>query len=195
MQIIIFLFNGKCTETILTSVWKGTVSWEMGFVACVAYVENEGFDQPAHSGVRSWDIRGICGQRRLPSACAFRDQVMRHLRQSRATKAQISLRIRAAWSEHSLPAYKAIDYSRLYGRTRKTQHVRGAGWTVTSLFPYNMGHFLTLLITKTRLFKYIENFTTKKGKFSDKKKSDISHIFCSKHRLWVLVRSALPRRF
>ena len=25
------------------------------------------------------------------------------------------------------------------------------------------------LITKTRLFKYIENFTTKKGKFSDKK--------------------------
>ena len=24
-------------------------------------------------------------------------------------------------------------------------------------------------ITKTRLFKYVENFTTKKGKFSDKK--------------------------
>ena len=30
-------------------------------------------------------------------------------------------------------------------------------------------------ITKARLFKYIENFTTKKGKFSDKK-SDIFHI-------------------
>ena len=30
-------------------------------------------------------------------------------------------------------------------------------------------------ITKTRLFKYIENFTTKKGKFSDKN-SDIFHI-------------------
>ena len=30
-------------------------------------------------------------------------------------------------------------------------------------------------ITKTRLFKYIENFTTKKGKFSDKK-SDIFHM-------------------
>ena len=29
---------------------------------------------------------------------------------------------------------------------------------------------------KTRLFKYIENFTTKKGKFSDKKKSNIFHI-------------------
>ena len=33
-------------------------------------------------------------------------------------------------------------------------------------------------ITKTRLFKYIENFTAKKGQFSDKKKkSDIFHIY------------------
>ena len=32
-----------------------------------------------------------------------------------------------------------------------------------------------LNITKTRLFKYIENFTTKKGKFSDKN-SNIFHI-------------------
>ena len=32
------------------------------------------------------------------------------------------------------------------------------------------------VITKTRLFKYIENFTTKKGKFSDKKNSDIFRI-------------------
>ena len=31
-------------------------------------------------------------------------------------------------------------------------------------------------ITKTRLFKYIENFTSKNWKFSDKKKSDIFHI-------------------
>ena len=31
-------------------------------------------------------------------------------------------------------------------------------------------------ITKTYLFKYIENFTTKKWKFSDKKKSDIFRI-------------------
>ena len=30
-----------------------------------------------------------------------------------------------------------------------------------------------LTITKTRLFKYNANFTTKKGKFSDKKNSDI----------------------
>ena len=35
----------------------------------------------------------------------------------------------------------------------------------------------SVCITRTRLFKYIENFTTKKGKFSDKKKkSDIFHI-------------------
>ena len=33
-----------------------------------------------------------------------------------------------------------------------------------------------LLITKTRLFKYIENFTNKNWKFSDKKKKDIFHI-------------------
>ena len=31
-------------------------------------------------------------------------------------------------------------------------------------------------ITKTRLFKYTENFTTKKRKFTDKKKSDSFHI-------------------
>ena len=31
-------------------------------------------------------------------------------------------------------------------------------------------------ITKTRLFNYIENFTTEKWKLSDKKKSDIFHI-------------------
>ena len=36
--------------------------------------------------------------------------------------------------------------------------------------------YTNTLITKTRLFKYIENFTTKKGKFSDKK-SYIFHIF------------------
>ena len=52
----------------------------------------------------------------------------------------------------------------------------------------------TFYITKTRLFKYIENFTAKKGKFSDKN-SDIFHIFFWKHKLWVLVRTALERRF
>ena len=32
------------------------------------------------------------------------------------------------------------------------------------------------IITKTRLYKYIENFTSKNWKFSDKKNSDIFHI-------------------
>ena len=49
-------------------------------------------------------------------------------------------------------------------------------------------------ITKTRLFKYIENLTTNKRKFSDKKFRYFSY-FCSKHRLWVLVRTASVRRF
>ena len=39
-------------------------------------------------------------------------------------------------------------------------------------------------ITKTRLFKYTEIFTTKNSKFSVKN-SDIFSYFCSKHRLWV----------
>ena len=38
------------------------------------------------------------------------------------------------------------------------------------------------IITKTCLFKYSENFTTKK--FSDKKLWYFSY-FCSKHRLWI----------
>ena len=44
-------------------------------------------------------------------------------------------------------------------------------------------------ITKTRLFKYTENFTTKKWRFSDKKFWYFSY-FCSKHTLWLLVRTA-----
>ena len=36
---------------------------------------------------------------------------------------------------------------------------------------------------------------SKKGKFSDKKKSDIFSYFCSKHRLWVLVRTTSARQF
>ena len=49
-------------------------------------------------------------------------------------------------------------------------------------------------ITKTRLFKCIENFTSKNWKFSDKKLWYFSY-FCSKHTLWVLVRTASARRF
>ena len=51
-----------------------------------------------------------------------------------------------------------------------------------------------LPIMKTRLFKYTENYTNKKGKFSDKKFWYFSY-FCPKHRLWVLVRTSSARRF
>ena len=50
-----------------------------------------------------------------------------------------------------------------------------------------------LHITKTRLFKYIENFTSKNWKFWDKKL--YFSYFCSKHRLWVHVRTTSARWF
>ena len=48
-------------------------------------------------------------------------------------------------------------------------------------------------ITKTRLFKYIEILQPKKKIFRFKKNLIFSY-FCSKHRLWVLVRTASPPR-
>ena len=42
--------------------------------------------------------------------------------------------------------------------------------------------------------KYMENLTSKNWKFSDKN-SDIFSYFCLKHRLWVLDRTTLARRF
>ena len=68
-----------------------------------------------------------------------------------------------------------------HNSTRKCQQSKNFGQTFTH-------------ITKTCLFKYTENFTTKKWKFSDKKFWYFSH-FCSKHRLWVLVWAASARRF
>ena len=62
-----------------------------------------------------------------------------------------------------------------------------------SIFPKYSDTFKPY-ITKTRPFKYIENFICKNWKFSDKKLWYFSY-FCSKHRLWVLVRTASPRRF
>ena len=59
------------------------------------------------------------------------------------------------------------------------------------LVAYSSNNDNTLHITKTRLYKYIENFTSKNWKFSHKKLRYFSN-FCSKHRLWVLVRTASP---
>ena len=47
---------------------------------------------------------------------------------------------------------------------------------------------------KTHLCKYIENFTTKNGKFSVKKKSDIFHISAQNIDCVVLVRTASVRQ-
>ena len=48
--------------------------------------------------------------------------------------------------------------------------------------------------TKTCLYKYTVNFTPQNWKFSDKKFWYFLSL-CSKHRLWVLVRTALTSRF
>ena len=47
------------------------------------------------------------------------------------------------------------------------------------------------IITKARLFKYTENFTTKKWKFSDKN-SDIFHISAQNINCWYSLEP--PRR-
>ena len=54
-----------------------------------------------------------------------------------------------------------------------------------SLFPRSILHFMCIraYITKTRVFKYIEHFTSKNWKNSDKKLWYFSY-FCSKHKLW-----------
>ena len=53
---------------------------------------------------------------------------------------------------------------------------------------------VVICITKTRLFKYIEILLPKTESFQIKILIFFS-FFCSKHRLWVLVRTASPRRF
>ena len=52
-----------------------------------------------------------------------------------------------------------------------------------------------VFITKICLFKYTENFTTKKWKFSDKKFWYFVYFALNICRLWVLVRTASPRWF
>ena len=121
----------------------------------------------------------------------------------RTTQAQISLRISAGWSGPSLSAYRISGYSSIY-RTenawiRLRRYTRWSESTCPQV-AYGLFSFVANVwyelqrqktyiwtcassedanqpsITKTRLFKYIENFTTKKGNFSDKKNSDIFYI-------------------
>ena len=66
---------------------------------------------------------------------------------------------------------------------------------ISTYFEIKKEHVDPVSITKPHLFKYIENFTTKKGKFSDKKKICYFSYFCSKHRLCVLLGTTSARRF
>ena len=74
------------------------------------------------------------------------------------------------------------------------QHAAGKEMTHSLVFIYKMWPKEESSITKTCLFKYTENFTTKKWKFSDKKFLYFTY-FWSKHWLWVLVRTASMRWF
>ena len=92
-----------------------------------------------------------------------------------------------------------IDLRRMLTRTYLMPSSLYIYWYLYHLF--NLYYLLdkfswwqTADITKTCLFKYTENFTSKNLKFSDKKIWYFSN-FCSKHRLWVLVRTASARRF
>ena len=60
---------------------------------------------------------------------------------------------------------------------QKHTHTKKQNKTKTQLYYdlYDIVNVIYLFITKTRLFKYIENFTTKNWKFSDKN-SDSFHI-------------------
>ena len=62
-------------------------------------------------------------------------------------------------------------------------------------FFFRLWYFIRIIsITKTSLFKYIGKFTSKIWKYLDKN-SNIFLISAQKHRLWVLFRTASPRRF
>ena len=74
---------------------------------------------------------------------------------------------------------KNIDPQEKPYQTRKTASAFQRAFTNSEPLGFNMTEILGpefTIITKTRLFKYIENFSTKNRKFSDKKKSDIFHI-------------------
>ena len=68
-------------------------------------------------------------------------------------------------------------------------------WTLLMTLPHSTPPRSTVWnvpITKIRLFKYIENFTTKNWQISDKKFLYFSY-FCLKHRLWRGGSNEYPR--
>ena len=130
---------------------------------------------------------------------AMRNRVFGHMW---TAKAQISLRGRAGWFGLSLSANRIIGHYRMYKWKAKARMRLCAcvGWIWICAFcacsktRFRWRGLYIVIITKSCLFKYLENFTSKNWKFSDRKLLYFSY-FCSKHRLWVLVRTASPRRF
>ena len=87
--------------------------------------------------------------------------------------------------------------------TLRSNKINVCSWTCLALWSPRLGSKSWLLcssfvcglcITRTRLFKCIENFTNKNWKNSDEKLWYFSY-FCSKRELWVHVRTASERRF
>ena len=99
------------------------------------------------------------------------------------------------FAHYCLTAYRTIP-TILYVLLRSNQSTRNAYIRLKGLEAIDMTNCFrnVHIITKTRLFKYIENFTSKNWKFTDKKFWHFSY-FCSKHRMWVLIRTASLRRF
>ena len=71
-------------------------------------------------------------------------------------------------------------------RPRSNTAERGV-WSGSTLFAW-----IHKFITKTRAFKYIENFTTKNWKFSDKN-SDIFHISAQNIDCWYSLEQPWPQ--
>ena len=120
----------------------------------------------------------------------------------RTTKTWINLRTRTVLSESSLSTWwKFASLSVQNASSEDSDQIARmhrliwmfAGRTYPMYFFWRCVSNVLHSITKMRLFKYIENFTSKNWKVSDKKLWYFSH-FCSKHRLWVLVRTTSARR-
>ena len=92
---------------------------------------------------------------------------------------------------HTIVNRSFWNFAHIFSRVRRS--ARG----LDMIFKFIFVTFspLTLSITKTRLCKYVENFTSKKKLKNFRQKPLIFSYFCSKHRLWVLVRTASARWF
>ena len=82
-------------------------------------------------------------------------------------------------------------YRRIASRKRQKRHVSQMGRHYATAYTNGTFFFFLhfIIITKTRLFKYIENFTSKNWKFSDKKLWIFFYISTKKHRCEAVLTS------